>query len=242
LNIVFDNCSGQNKNNTVLKMVAWLKQMGYFKKVNFVFLVVGHTKNAADSLFNSLKHEYRKKNLFTMQGLFKSLNVSDSLPVVPTKPEDFLDYDVLTDDVYRDLAGMVKQNHMFSCHDDDNETIIRLRESNLNEHKVVDHKAVKRTKCFNSVSEFRAHCNSLLLVIKCLGLNPYKAVELWKNYRPVVPVEFQDNALYAEPDTAIMAKVKDEKLFRAEARKVLKAKKYGEAKEVVEDIAFGGAV
>jgi len=40
-----------------------------------------------------------------------------------------------------------------------------------------------------------------------------------------------------------MAKVKDEKLFRAEARKVLKAKKYGEAaKEAVEDIAFGGTV
>ena len=32
LNIFMDNCSGQNKNNTVLKLVAmWLKQMGYFK-------------------------------------------------------------------------------------------------------------------------------------------------------------------------------------------------------------------
>jgi hypothetical protein len=55
LNIIFDNDSGQNKNNTVLKMVVWIKQMGHFKNVNFVFLVVGHTKNAADSLFNSLK-------------------------------------------------------------------------------------------------------------------------------------------------------------------------------------------
>ena len=66
LNIVFDNCSGQNKNNTVLKLAAWLKQMGYFKKVNFVFLVVGHTKNAADSSFNSLKVEYRRENIYTM--------------------------------------------------------------------------------------------------------------------------------------------------------------------------------
>ena len=28
LNIIFDNCSGQNKNNMVLKLAAWLKQMG----------------------------------------------------------------------------------------------------------------------------------------------------------------------------------------------------------------------
>ena len=61
LNIIFDNCSGQNKNNTVLKMAMWLKGMGYFTRVNFIFLIVGHTKNAADRLFNSLKFEYRKK-------------------------------------------------------------------------------------------------------------------------------------------------------------------------------------
>ena len=48
LNIIFDNCSGQNKNNTVLRLAAWLKQMGYLKKVKFVFLIVGHIKNAAD--------------------------------------------------------------------------------------------------------------------------------------------------------------------------------------------------
>ncbi len=53
LNIIVDNCSGQNKNNTVLKLAAWLKAMGYFRQVNFIFLVVGHTKNAADLLFNS---------------------------------------------------------------------------------------------------------------------------------------------------------------------------------------------
>jgi hypothetical protein len=50
LNIVFDNCSGQNKNNTVLKLLVWLTEMGYFRKINFVFLIVGHTKNAADRI------------------------------------------------------------------------------------------------------------------------------------------------------------------------------------------------
>ncbi len=37
LSIIFDNCTGQKKNNTVLKLLVWLTKMGYFKEVNFVF-------------------------------------------------------------------------------------------------------------------------------------------------------------------------------------------------------------
>ncbi len=44
LNIIFDNCSVQNKNITVLKLPAWLMAMGYFKEIHFIFLMVGHTK------------------------------------------------------------------------------------------------------------------------------------------------------------------------------------------------------
>jgi len=68
----------------MLKLAAWLKVMGFFKKVNFIFLIVGHTKTAADSLFNSLKHEYRKENLFTMEALFNCLSVSECVTVMPT--------------------------------------------------------------------------------------------------------------------------------------------------------------
>ena len=30
LNIVFDNCSGQNKNNTILKLICYLTELGFF--------------------------------------------------------------------------------------------------------------------------------------------------------------------------------------------------------------------
>jgi hypothetical protein len=89
LNIVFDNCSGQNKNNTVLKLAAWLMAMGYFKSVQFIFLVVGHTKNAADRLFNSLKLEYRKQNLFTFDELARALDQSATVTVHRTVANDF---------------------------------------------------------------------------------------------------------------------------------------------------------
>jgi hypothetical protein len=81
MNIFFDNCSGQNKNNTVLKLMIWLCEMGYFKCVNFNFLIVGHTKNAADHLFNALQFQYRKENIFHNGGstiYSKRVSIGDS--------------------------------------------------------------------------------------------------------------------------------------------------------------------
>ena len=35
--MIFDNCTGQNKNNCVLKLVGYLVELGYFKRVKFLF-------------------------------------------------------------------------------------------------------------------------------------------------------------------------------------------------------------
>ena len=236
LNIVFDNCSGQNKNNTVLKLAAWIMAMGYFKVVNFIFLVVGHTKNSADRLFNSLKGEYRRQNIFTMEGLIESLNRSETVTVHPAGPEDFYDYDQLLNAVFRDLAGQIKKNHIFSCNDDGSKMI--LRQSNLVEHAATVHK-LRKTKTWNfqNRGQFFEYSENMLMPVRCLGLNPYKAVEMWKNYRPNVPDEYHSNWLYLEPSAEVKGKVKDEKGDRSEFRAALKAKKYAD-KERVEKKAF----
>ena len=89
--IVFDNYCGQNKNSTVLRLAAWLAQLVYFlEEVNFIFLVVGQTKNVADRLFNSLKIAYRKKNLYTFDQLVVALGSSRTGTVRPSMSEDFL--------------------------------------------------------------------------------------------------------------------------------------------------------
>ena len=98
-----------------------------------------------------------------MQDLFQRLNVSDSVMVMPTTQEDFLDYDALFDDVYRDLAGMVKQNHIFSCGGDSNDNmqpIIQLRESNLDEHQIVTKqpKRCKNSTMLESWEHIPFHC------------------------------------------------------------------------------------
>ena len=44
LNILLDNCGGQNKNNFVLWLANLLVECKFFKTVNFIFYVKGHTK------------------------------------------------------------------------------------------------------------------------------------------------------------------------------------------------------
>ena len=234
LNIVFDNCSGQNKNNTVLKLAAWLKNAGYFANVNFIFLIVGHTKNAADRLFNSLKTEYRAKNIYTMEGLIEALDASDCVSVIPTVSEDFFDYDALFKDLYRNLTRNVKQNHIFSCVEHDT---IHVSESNLIEHATKTHKASKKGRLMN-IEQLRTHTSTNLTNVLCSGLNPYKMVELWKNYRPHIPIPLRKNILYAKPDAKVMSMVKEERSDRSVFRAKLKEAKAAGMRSRLESIAF----
>jgi hypothetical protein len=52
INLVFDNCVGQNKNNMVLRMLILLVKLKICLKATAIFLVRGHTKNDADRAYN----------------------------------------------------------------------------------------------------------------------------------------------------------------------------------------------
>ena len=113
LTIVFDNFQGQNKNNTFIKMMTFIAETGYFKKVNAIFLVVGHTKNSADSHFNCLKLTYHKTDCFLMEDLLPILDVSDKVTVLETIEDDFKDWDAYLSHFYRDFVNKVQRNHIF---------------------------------------------------------------------------------------------------------------------------------
>ena len=100
-----DNCTGQNKvsmfglfgssltlwqlpfdslyilfeNDYVLRLASFLVEYGCFKNVSFCFYIVGHTKNICDRMFNSLKKNYRRSNLYNME------QVTDCFSNVNTK-------------------------------------------------------------------------------------------------------------------------------------------------------------
>ena len=133
---------------------------------------------------------------------------------------------------------------------------MRLRQSNLEEHNELVFNLRKRSTSKLSRAEIAEISNSLLVTITNDGLNPYKAVEMFTKYRPNIPVQFQldelyaepsaevqfqSDELYAEPSAEVWAKVNKEKIDRSEFRAQLKADKYVNNKEQIENLAvYGG--
>jgi hypothetical protein len=58
----------------------------------------------------------------------------------------------------------------------------------------------------------------LLQPIKPPGINPYKWVELFFKYRPVVPPEYHQDEFYIKPSDDVLKMVKEEKVNRIENR------------------------
>jgi hypothetical protein len=79
LTIIADNCSGQNKNNTVLRLPLWLVERGFLREVTILFFIRGHTKNACHRMFNIMKKKYHKSNTFTFPQLKKALFVDGQI-------------------------------------------------------------------------------------------------------------------------------------------------------------------
>jgi hypothetical protein len=80
LNIVMDNYGGQNKNNYVLRLSPYLVKKGYFKEVHFIFLVVGHTQNVTNHLFNIFKRLSRMQNILSMGMMIRSMQYEPTIP------------------------------------------------------------------------------------------------------------------------------------------------------------------
>ena len=78
----------------------------------------------------------------------------------------------------------------------------------------------------------------MLKPIQCVGLNPYKIVEKYKNYRPNILIEYHSDVMCEEPNEEVWSKVKVDKTVRSEFRVNLKAKKYA-GEEQIESVAFG---
>ena len=184
--------------------------------------MVGHTKNAADHLFNALKKEYRKKNLFTMETLVECLNVSDSVTVHTPVEDDFLDYDTFLNRYYSEFAKKVKQNHIFSCSSTTskhkNHFNVQFRESDLPQHKIVLHNAIK--KGFTGRNKYNInskglkeaivnrpedikHAMSEIKPIVAVGINVFKQVEMFAKYRPIIPFAYKCDDLYNKPSQKI---------------------------------------
>jgi hypothetical protein len=249
--------------------------MQYFRRVNFIFLVVGHTKNTADRLFNALKLDYRKQNIYTMKELFKALSRSKYCRIVEATEEDMKDWSSYLDLFYRKFknknVSIIKKNHIFSadysrCFDG-NQFMVNVRQSDLPCHEELTVPMIKngfygrygfedgryelagyfydkKMPLQKAVGARKMIMEAALLdqlkTLQAPGINIFKQVEMYKNYRTLLPLEVWHDELYIKPDPNIMAAVKEEKVkrktFRAELNKDKK-----KAAKVAKMESMGGA-
>ena len=105
LNVIMDNCAGQNKNHMVIQMAAYISERKYFKRINPIFLVKGHTKNMCDRMFNTMKQRYHRRNIYTLEDTYKILNLDEKVTVHPTTFKNFYDWDSFFETLYKRPKG-----------------------------------------------------------------------------------------------------------------------------------------
>ena len=76
LMLTSDNCTGQNKNNAVLHYLLYRTIAGLHAKIDWSFMLVGHTKFSPDAYFGLLKKKYRRSRAYTYKQLIDIINTS----------------------------------------------------------------------------------------------------------------------------------------------------------------------
>jgi hypothetical protein len=120
INLVFDNCTGQNKNRMVTRLLFYLVKLKICSTARAIFLVKGHTKNDCDRMFNLLKAKYRKSNVYTPLELMELMNTHPQCNAIYMKPSDFKNWDALENTMVK-KATSILSNHIF---------VVRARDSN----------------------------------------------------------------------------------------------------------------
>lgn len=118
LSIVMDNCAGQNKNNSVLRLALLLVELQFFKTVEFIFYVRGHTKNVCDRMFNLLKKRFTPAQVYSVDQLILLLNAEHNVNYNQVTSDVFYNYSTLLSMFYKNMeAGTVKKYHQFWVED-----------------------------------------------------------------------------------------------------------------------------
>ena len=246
LTYIADNCGGQNKNKIVVRFLMWLVENKVFPRVRLFFLVKGHTKNAADRMFNLLKNSYHNKDLFSYEQLHATLNENQYVDVFKMRPCHFHDHRKWQDKFYRNpAAGEFKRTHVFTICSANNgipaignrefsaTTLLKqdTTESTIRYDNLLP--TTKNRKARKKTPEVRAReiakMEENLEQLVPTGLKPIKQVELYKKWRPLLPEEFRDSTC-PRPSDEVINSIKERNREKSKLR--TKQKKLQTAKEI----------
>jgi hypothetical protein len=215
LNVIMDNCFGQNKNKMVLRLAPLLVELGFFKRVNFIFLIVGHTKNICDRMFNIAKLLYRGKNMYTLAEIIATVGKHAQVTVHIITPEIFKDFDLFNNQFFRGFEKIgVAKWHVFTCElNDKQEPVMTFEESNLDDALVESMNMHKRSNKFSANTRGDRMESLVMKTLTRPGLADIKQVDLYRKFREYVPEYAKDITCPKPPDEMIrkIAKMRSDK-------------------------------
>ena len=206
-----------------------------FPRVRIFFLVKGHTKNAADWMFNLLKHMYHNKNIYTYDQLHETLSSNQYVDVFKMRLHHFHNHLKWQDKHYRTPAqGEFKRTHIFTiCKSShgitgittaDNVTTTTLLKQDNNDSSIRKDCLLPTTrnrKALRLNPDARAckiaKMEENLEELVSTTLKPIKQVELWKKWVPLIPEKYRADTCL-KPTEAIINSIKERNREKSKIR------------------------
>lgn len=225
LNIIMDNCGGQNKNNHVILLAPYLVEIGFFETVNIIFLITGHTKNVCDRRFNNLKHTYHKKQIYTMKQAVEACSESSFVTVIPVDPSnDWYDYHTMWLQIYTQMSKCkptplkIQMNHIFSCSKATrSQLMLSTRVADLDRYKNVSAEITNpsfKVSAYQSRQQLLKECTPNRIVYA--GIPEYKQVKLYKGFSHFIPEQYWSDVCPKPDDATLKREEADQKKRREE--------------------------
>lgn len=209
-----DNIVGQNKNNTLMRFLAWLCVINFVDEIEIKF--VGHTHFLVDANFGHIKRKYQCSDAYIIEHLANIVTASadSNEAVILTHKKIFNFTEALSQ--YFVPIPQIASKHYFKF--TSNKPWIALVKSNLDDNWEEVSLINKSTHL-----SYIAKISDRLKFLKCLppvGISTEKKVDFYDKIRVFVPEEFK-NILCPKPTETERTKVK---MARAKKRKTKQQK------------------
>jgi hypothetical protein len=157
-------------------------------------------------MFNLLKINYRKQNIYTPKDLFKLINSHQDIDAI--KPEGFYNWD-LVQDRYLDLPQTIKKNHIFTVDSNRNPECSSLFVEKCNGETVQEQELLKWE--YKYMGDWSAEDLAQPEMIEEPGIQDIKWREIFDKWGPLITAEKRKEwkYLHVDPGKERRDKVRD---------------------------------
>jgi hypothetical protein len=184
-------------------------------------------------MFNLLKIQYRKLNIYRTEDLIKVLGVNKKVTVLEVGDEDFKNFNKYLGDFYKAYPRHFQDFHIFSCKSDmqnPSEVVVKLCKLNADEDSEAIEFDMLKAKFFGREnypagkvgfqeaiearpSLMSEECYSII-ILHPQGIPDYKQVKLYSNYWKDLPEKYKDITC-PKPSDSVLDTIKKERAQRA---------------------------